>query len=398
MTLFKLFVRQLCALLVLSSSLLCAAEDDTEVNYLDLAALMLRDSNLDRALTALDQVDLPAEQQANAELDQGDENRFDFGRYWALRGTTHQRRGEPELARDAFASAIDAGRTDASIYLSIAQISFSLQDYQAALDAVNSAGREVERIASVYHLKAQANWLLEQHSQAVAVLDQATKVFPDDFSFQRRKVFFLIELGLYQKAATVGEQYLQATAGSAEDYIAIGNALRQSGQVDQALKFLEVAQIKYPSNVTVKKVLAHTYIDQDSLHIAADIINEAAVLDPSLLSEAAELYRRAGQIYRALTINGEVSDQQAKLKQRLAIFIELNRYAQASAMETDLRRLGLLGNEDVRYALAFALFKTGEFQRAEEHLSLLTRTDLFRKAIEVRRAMQECADNIWKCT
>lgn len=393
----------LSALLILfiflSSSPLWAADDDNnEVNYLDLAALMLRDGNLGRALGALDQVDIQAEQQANTELDEDDEDRFDSGRYWALRGTVHQRRNEPELARDAFGKAIAAGRTDASIYLSIAQISFSLQDYEAALTAIDQAGSEIERIASVYHLKAQANWLLERHPNALAVLDQASHIFPEDNSFQRRKVFFLIELGLYQEAAVLGEQYLQATTGSAEDYIAIGNALRQSGQVDEALGFLEAAQIKYPQNVTIKKVLAHTYIDQGSLHIAADIINEAAIIDSTLLPEAAELYRRAGQIYRALSLNSEITDQQAKLKQRLAIFIELNRYEQAGAMENDLRRLGLLDNEDVRYALAFALFKFGEFAKAESHLSLLTRTDLFRKAIEVRRAMQECDGNVWKCT
>ncbi len=385
-------------LAVMTGSAAYAQEQDTEVDFLDLAALMLRDGNIDRAIGALDQIDIETEQQANAERDEDDEDWFDLGRYWALRGTAHQRRNEAELARDAFNQALDAGRTDASIYLSIAQISFGLEDYQQAIDAVEKAGREVERIASVYHLKAQANWLLGRHSTAIAVLDQADKIFPEDHSFQRRKVFFLIELGLYQQAAVLGEVYLNATAGSADDYVAIGNALRQSGQIDEALMFLETALIKYPRNVTIKKVLAHTYIDQGSLHIAADIISEAALLDPELLPEAAELYRRAGQIYRALALNSEISDQQAKLKQRLAIFIELSRFEQAGAMENDLRRLGLLGNEDVRYALAYALFKSGEFERAEQHLSLLTRTDLFRKAIEVRRAMQECEDSVWKCT
>lgn len=375
-----------------------AVAEDSEVNYLDLAALMLRDGNLDRAVIALDQVDIEAAVQLNGELEEDEEAYFDVGRYWALRGTTHQRRGEQELARDAFLKAVEAGRTDASIFLSIAQISFGLQDYQAALGALQNAGRDIERIASVYHLKAQANWFLDRHAAAIAVLDQANQIFPEDNSFLRRKVFFLIELGLYQGAATLGEQYLLASDGSADDYIAIGNALRQSGQIKQALVFLETAQIKYPADTTIKKVLAHTYIDQGSLHVAADIIYDAAISDPLLLPEAAELYRRAGQVYRALSLNGEIVDQQAKFKQRLALLIELSRFEQAGSMENDLRRLGLLGNEDIRYALAFALFKSGEFEKAETHLSLLTRTDLFRKAIEVRRAMQECIGSRWKCT
>lgn len=382
--------------------LLCIATpvlaQNDEVNYLDLAALMLRDGNLERAMLSLDQVDLDAEVAANQERDEEDEDWFDVGRFWLLRATTHQRSSQPELARDAFNNAIAAGRTDASIFLSLAQINFSLQDYEAAIESIDRAGRDVERIASVYHLKAQASWLLERHTDALAVLDQAALVFPEDQSFLRRKVFFLVELGLFQDAAELGNQYLGSTEGKANDYIAIGNALRQSGQIETALSFLEAALIKFPDDVTVKKVLAHTYIDAEKLHIAADIIYAAALLDTDLLPEASELYRRAGQVYRALAINGEIRDQSAKLKQRLALLIELSRYEQAGAMEMDLRRVGLLENEDIRYALAYALFKTGDFEGAESHLSRLTRTDLFRKAIEVRRAMADCEAEIWRCT
>ena len=387
----------LVSLLFFGSASVCFSQEG-DVNYLDLTALMLRDGNLDRAMGALDQVDLEAEVNANLDRKEDDEDWFDVGRYWLLRATTHQRNSQPELARDAFNNAIEAGRTDASIFLSLAQINFSLQDYVAALEAIERAGADVERIASVYHLKAQANWLLEKHADALAVLDQANLIFPEDQSFSRRKVFFLVELGLFQDAAELGNKYLSSTAGKADDYIAIGNALRQSGQIDTALNFLEAALIKFPKNVTVKKVLAHTYIDAEKLHIAADIIYEAALLETELLPEASELYRRAGQVYRALAINSEIRDQSAKLKQRLALLIELNRYEQAGAMAVDLRRVGLLENEDIRYALAYALFKTGDFEAAESHLSRLTRTDLFRKAIEVRRAMADCEGEVWRCT
>lgn len=383
-----------------------AQDDSDEVNYLDVAALMLRDGNLDRAQRALDNLDPEALQAAarpvTAEVKDKDRRaaeqaRAELGRYWVLRGTVSQRLGQLEPARDAFNQALAAGRDESSLYLTLAQINFSLQDYQAAIDAVARAGAAVERIASVYHLKAQANWLLGKQVAALAILDQAERIFTADRSFTRRKVFYLIELQLYQQAASLGRSYLDSDDVSVDDYIAIGNALRQSGAVDEALGFLEAAQLKYPDNTDVSKVLAHSYIDAGKLHAAADIIYQAALLDNSLMAEASELYRRAGQVYRALTLNSEIRDQKTKLKQRLALYIQLLRYEQAAGMETDLQRLGLLSNEDIRYALAYALFKIGDFAAAESHLSLLTRSDLFRKAIEVRRAMQECADDPWKC-
>lgn len=397
--LFALLAGTLC-------SSLPAQESTDQVNYLDVAALMLRDGNLERAQRALDNLD-PVELQAAAQAISEDMRvkdraaaelaRSDLGRYWVLRGTVSQRLGQLEPARDAFNQAIAAGREESSLYLSLAQINFSLQDYTAAIDAVNHAGAAVERIASVYHLKAQANWLLGKQVEALAILDQAERIFTADRSFTRRKVFYLIELQLFQQAAALGRSYLNSNDVSVDDYIAIGNALRQSKALDEALGFLETAQLKYPHNTDVSKVLAHSYIDAGKLHAAADIVYQAALQDDSLMAEASELYRRAGQVYRALTLNSQISDQKIKLKQRLALYIQLLRYEQAAGMENDLARLDLLSNEDIRYALAYALFKIGDFAAAESHLGLLTRSDLFRKAIEVRRAMQECVDDAWKC-
>ena len=126
-------------------------------------------------------------------------------------------------------------------------------------------------------------------------------------------------------------------------------------------------------------------------------MRSAARTEPELLADAAELYRRAGWLIQALTLNGQVIDQPKKLKQRLAIFLELERFDQAAAMREDLLRVGLLADEDIRYALAYALFKTGRYDEAEAELQQLTRSDLFRRAIELRRAMEQCAENPWRC-
>ena len=96
-------------------------------------------------------------------------------------------------------------------------------------------------------------------------------------------------------------------------------------------------------------------------------------------------------------LNGQISDQQVKFRQRLALLLELQRYEQAASMEQDLRRTGLIDDEDIRYALAYAVFKAGDFDQAEAHLQVLTRPDLFRKAAELRRAIQDCSEDQWKC-
>ena len=145
------------------------------------------------------------------------------------------------------------------------------------------------------------------------------------------------------------------------------------------------------------KVLSRVYLDQGNPLAAADVMRTTAIHDPELASDAAELYKRAGWLIQALSLNASVIDQAKKLKQRLAIFLEMSRFEQAAGMENDLARVGLLADEDIRYGLAYALFKSGDFEGAERHLQQLSRTDLFRRATELRRAMEECAESPWMC-
>lgn len=357
---------------------------EAEVDHLALASLMLRDGNPDRALVTLDQVDL---QTAG----------LDLVRYYTLRGMTHLRRNQQDLARDALLQAIAAGEVDAVVYVYLAQIQFQLQDYPAVIAALDRAGSTVDRVPSTYHMRAQSYWLMQDSVMALATLDVASEVFPEDTSFMRRKLFFLIDMGLFQEASVLGTQYLEQTAGRLEDYLALGNALRASGDLDASAQLLEEAQLRFPVSAEAKKILAHVYIDRGQMSAAADILYQAALLNPELLAEAAELYRRSGQTYRALMLNGQLTDQAQKFRQRLALYLQMQNFEQAAAMETALQRVGLLEDEDLRYAMAYAYFSIGDFDAAEKYLVTLNRPDLFRKAAELRRAIQDCTEDSWKC-
>ena len=68
----------------------------------------------------------------------------------------------------------------------------------------------------------------------------------------------MVELGLNKEAAESGKVFLDQFNGSSEDYVAIGNALRASGDLELALDFLEWAKLKFPGDEKVAKTLAGT--------------------------------------------------------------------------------------------------------------------------------------------
>ncbi len=372
------------ALMMLSSPMLVLAEEADEVNYLELASLMLKDNNVARAETALSQVDLEQEG-------------LDIQRFHVINGLLQVRKGENQAAIDAFLAAKKLGTVDSVINVYLAQSAFALEQYQLTIDSLDSAGEAIVRIPSVYHMRAQSHWLLKEHEMALAVMDQASLIFTEDASFPRRKIFYLIELGLNSTAAELGIEYLEKYQADATDYVGIGNALRSSGNLILALRFLERAKLRFPNNPDVAKTLAATYIANQSYHAAAQIVHQLALVDNSLVSEAAELYRRAGQKHMALMLNGLVENQADKLKQRLGLLIELENYEQAAEMQQDIKRVRIDTDENIQYAMAYALFKVGEYDQAESYLSRITDSQLFQKAVEIRKIMADCGEQTWRC-
>ena len=366
------------------------AQDDEaasaeELERLPLAALLIGDGNYERAKQVLAGVDTGAQE-------------LDRVRYHTLSGLVALNLGELARAVEEFRAAIDAGQDQPVVWLYLAQAHFDQQQYREALEALDRSGEQATSVPSVYLMRSQAHWELGSPQAAWDALAEGRERFPGRAGdFARRQVFLLIDRGLYQEAADIGRAFLDSERATATDAIAIGNALREAGRHSEAARILEAARLSAPSNVTLAKVLSHTYLDQGMVLSAAEVLRQAAVHDPSLVSEAAELYRRAGRLLQALTLNAQVIDQDRKLKQRMAIFIDLARFEQAAGMHEDLERVGLLSDEDIRYALAYAYFKSGDYAAAEGQLVRLTRSDLFRKAAELRRVMQQCGDEPWLC-
>lgn len=378
------FLLVLLLLAGLGGMSLSAAAQEEDVDRLSLASLLMRDNHYARAASVL------------AKVDTGRED-LDRARFYTLRGLVRLNLDQNEDAKQDFRAAIEAGQENRIVYVYLAQAHYRLKEYAAAIRAIDDAGKAGAKIASLHVLKAQSHWALEQYDQAWAALDAGAERFPRDYRFLRRKVFYLIELGLYQAAAAHGREYLRVSDATEDDYLAIGAALRRSGQLDEALPFLESARLEFPDSKRVTVELANAYLDSGQVVTAANLFEQAAIDDPQLLSEAAELQRRARHLFRALNLNARVADQRKKLKQRLAILIELERYEMVAGMSGSLHRVGLLDDQNVRYALAYAYFKSGDFEIADQHLSRLTDAELFRRATALRKAMEACQDARWKC-
>ncbi|MDW8478790.1 MAG: hypothetical protein RML12_01505 [Xanthomonadales bacterium] len=355
-----------------------------EADYLKIAQVLARDGEFERAEAALAKVDPAAPG-------------LDLVLYHTVAGMVALNRERPEAAAEHFRAALAAGATEPLLHLYLAQALALLERWHEAALALEQGGEALAAIASTHLLRAHALWMGGRRAEAFAVLETARRRFGDGRPFERRAIFYLIEAGLFAEAAERGVAFLEAAEPREEDYVAIGKALTAAGSAERAVAILERARLRFPASTAVTQALAQAWLRQGATRAAAELTATLAERDPRLLPEAAELMRRSGQRSRALLLNARIEDSAKRLKQRVGLLLELRRYDQVAALEPALERAGLLADEDIRYALAYAFFQAGDFAAAERHLATITRPELFRRATELRRIMGECAEARWQC-
>lgn len=352
-----------------------AAGDAEQVDHLGLAALLIKDGHALRADAVLDEVDLQQEG-------------LDLGRYWTLRGLVAFRRPDYPRAREAFTQALALPGASPSLRLYLAQSHYALQDFGAALSELEGCPTVWADVADVHRLRVDAHWRSEDRVGAFAALEVAEERFPTDPSFAKIRLLYLLELGLYGEASEAGRAYVERAGQSLSAYLAWGEALRRSRRHDEAAEVLEDARLRYPGEAKPLIALAHAHLGGGRPLAAGFVMEEASRLQPELASESAELYRRGGDLVRALFLNAQLEDQAIKTRQRLSILLEREDLEQATALAPRLSRLGLLEDDDVRYALSYAYFRSGELELAEGTLKGITTSELFSRATELRKAIE----------
>jgi tetratricopeptide (TPR) repeat protein len=239
-------------------------------------------------------------------------------------------------------------------------------------------------------LAARANLGLERHAAAWDALRDGRDRFPEEPGFDREALLLLVDLQLYREAAEVGGRYLTARADEIEAWLAVAEAHRRAGNGREAAAILEEARLRFPGRVDVPMRLARTYLDLGEPGACGQVLHAAVPLDPALAAPAADCLRDAGHLERALYLNTMVPDPALKARQRLDLLIRAERWDQAVALTPRLARLGLVGEDAIAYALAYANFKLGRFDAAEASLVAIGDPRLFADATVLRRAMEEC--------
>jgi len=283
------------------------------------------------------------------------------------------------------------------IYIYLSQAYYKAEQYISAAQALDAAGEKGRANPSLFTLRAECYWKADQKGSAIDALSRGANLFPEDATLLKQKFYYFAELKLYQASIEAARAYMSKMPASADEYISLAQMLQGGGESEEAIKVLEEAKLKFPTSAKVHILLGHYYNQKDMPHVTADLFEKGSYYDPNYLKEAAEMYRRNGELAHALYLNSLMTDKEEKTKQQVAIFIGKGEFEKIIGLKDALDRYGLLKNDNMRYALAYAYYMVKDYESAEAHLKKIEDDELFSKATVIRKNIEKCRSNSLEC-
>lgn len=283
------------------------------------------------------------------------------------------------------------------LYIYLSQAYYRNGQYIHTVEALDAAGEKGRERAALFTLRAECYWKAGQKASAIATLSKGTKLFPKDATLLKQKFYYFAELTLYQASISAAKAYMQKVPANAQEYISLAQMLFTAGESVEAVKILEEAKMRFPVSAKIHILLGHYYNQKDMPYTTAHLFEQGSYYDKKYLKEASEMYRRAGALSHALYLNSKMSDNVEKTKQKVAIYVNRGEFEKIIGLKDALNRYGLLEDDNMRYALAYAYYIVKDYDEAEVQLKKIQDDALFSKATVIRKNIEKCKNNSLEC-
>jgi predicted Zn-dependent protease len=282
-----------------------------------------------------------------------------------FRGILAMKRNLAGEAIPHFKKVLSLKPNQTAAWLYLGQAYFRREKYREALDALVRGDKIGQKIPSYFQLLARVEKALGRPQDSYDTLERALRRFPNEHELLREEALLLVNAGLYLAALEKGQEYLARRPEDRNGYLILGEALRSAGRPREAAVILEWAVLRFNQDPEVLARLAFSYATDRRWLAAARLFTRSTRLGGDFAHEAAEHFRLAGKLREALEQNALVQNLEKRLRQRLALYIEAERFARAAALDRLLVAAQAL-DDTTRYRLAYAHLRTGNLDRAKD--------------------------------
>ena len=161
------------------------AQDTSDLDPLELAALLIANKNYSRAGGVLSRIKNPHDVIPE--------------RFYALKGVLELKQKRFQEALDAFVLAKKEGLKSVDLYEGMAEAYLGLKEYAKGLEVLAKHSNLLKTRLRYFQLKSTLLFEQGRPSLAWDILHAGIKLFPNELSLMKQKWFYLMENQLFEK-------------------------------------------------------------------------------------------------------------------------------------------------------------------------------------------------------
>jgi tetratricopeptide (TPR) repeat protein len=244
--------------------------------------------------------------------------------------------------------------------------------------------------------KSHCEQNLGRIDKAWSTVAQARVVFPT-FAVETEWITLMLQLKLVHEALLASMEWLGKHSSPATHYLNIAEIFQTSGATSSALSILEMARAQHPTNLDINLAISQVYFQKGLMMAAEEGFRRAAISDGKYYYHTAELNRQTRRFERSLYFNASVVDEKERLKQKIATYVDANKYSLIASLDPVIQRSDLQKDDEIRYALAYSLVRTGDLEKSLKYLSQITKPELIEKTTVLRQTLIDCKEKKSVC-
>ena len=372
--------------ILLMTSIMLSTSANDDLDKLALCSLLMKNNNLIRAASILESIKDPNDVKTDL--------------FYKLKGIISFKLKKYDESIKYLILAEKSGLPEKDLpefYETITRSYLFNKNYKEAGDILKKNKSILTTRHGYYQLLATLYFETKERELGWEVLNKGINKFPKAFSLKKQKWFYLFENNLLE----ISKQYLLEIVDENKltplDLIKIAYRYRQKKELKAAALVGEMAWLQAPGRDDIAKELARIHIESGNIVAAAWIFESLSIYKSEYTADASELWRKAGYPKTSERLAGRIIDTEKALKQKITLALDDRDFKKIASYGNLVQRSELKTNEDIQYTLAYSLFMTGDYLGANEFLKNITRSDLFKKALALRKTMDACSKDEWSC-
>ena len=373
-------------LVTLFFNILSATFGNDDLDKLALCSLLMKNNNLVRASGILESIKDPNDVQTDL--------------FYKLKGIINFKLKKYDESIKYLILAEKSGLPDSELpefYETLTRSYLYNKDYKKVEEILESKKMMLMKRYGYYQLLATLYFETHRRELGWSVLNHGIKKFPQVFNLKKQKWFYLFENNLLETSRIYLFKIVDEGEFSPLDLIKIAYRYRQKKDFKTAAIVGEMAWLQAPGRDDIAKELARIHIEAGNIVAAAWIFETLSIYKSEYTADASELWRKAGYPKVSERLAGDISDPKKALKQKITLALDDKNFKKITSYGPSVQRSDLKSNEDIQYTLAYSHFMTGDYKGASNYLKNITRSDLFKKALALRKTMAACSKDEWSC-